>query len=52
MDKIDISEREIVFIKTLPDSDFINVLSEINDHGWEVTRKILTHIMVTKIGTK
>lgn len=45
MKNIRISPKQIEFIRSLPDFDLKMMLSEINDHGWEVAKRMIPDMM-------
>jgi len=51
-DNIDITEDELVLIRSLDDFDLTMLLSEIADHGWRVARKLLPMILEATMGGK
>ena len=43
---IEITEAELRSLRQLPDVDLVVLLSEINDRGWEATKRTLAEMLV------
>jgi len=46
VDNIEITEAELRSLRQLPDVDLVVLLSEINDRGWEASKRTLAEMLV------
>jgi hypothetical protein len=44
MDNLEIDDETLAFIKSLDNWDLIMLLSEINDHGWDMAERMLKDV--------
>ena len=45
VDNVEITEQEMLAIRTMSDFDLTMLISEIHDHGWDKGRELIKYIL-------